>query len=56
MTRKYKHKKNHIEPKVVFVFDDTQTTEKDYDDFVVSYIALLRKWDRRRQQKEKQKD
>lgn len=46
MTRKYIHKKNHIEPKIVFVFDDKDCDEI-YDDFVAKYIALLYSWNER---------
>jgi len=46
MTRKYIHKKNYIEPKVVFVFDETPTDET-YENFVAKYIALLYRWNER---------
>lgn len=46
MTRKYIHKKDHIEPKVVFVFDDKDCGES-YEDFVAQYVALLYRWNKR---------
>ena len=41
MTKKYRHKKDHIEQKVIFVFDETPATDEDSENFVANYIALI---------------
>lgn len=46
MTRKYQHKKNHIEPRVVFIFDDKDCDES-YEEIITKYIALLYRWNQR---------
>ncbi len=46
MTRKYIHKKNHIETKVIFVVDENECDET-YEELVVQFIALLYRWNER---------
>lgn len=48
MSKKHKiTQKNDVQQRVIFVFDDTPSTEKDYEEFVVNYTALLHRWNRR---------